>query len=68
MRSATPQLSKNVESFEPGWKASTYFIISMRPRRITAALVLSPSPRPSTKPAPQATMFYRGEKKTLSEL
>lgn len=26
---------------------------------MTAAFVLSPKPRPSTKPAPTATMFYR---------
>ena len=34
-------------------------IISLRPRRITAAFVLSPKPSAFTNPAPQATIFYK---------
>lgn len=34
-------------------------IISMSPRRMTAALVLSPLWRPSQNPAPTATMFWK---------
>lgn len=34
-------------------------IISISPRRITAAFVLSPKPRPSQKPAPTATIFWK---------
>ena len=59
MRSATLQLSKNVaEDTEPLQKSLAKAIISMSPSRITAALVLSPKPRPSQKPAPTATIFF----------
>lgn len=60
MRSATPQLSRNVAG-ETGLAVQNNrakAIISIKPRRITAALVLSPKLRPSQKPAPTATMFY----------
>lgn len=57
IKSATPQLSKNVDNLLPGQKTSTNLIISIRPKRMTAAFVLSPRPKPSTKPAPHATMF-----------
>lgn len=60
MRSATPQLSRNVAG-ETGLAVQNNrakAIISIKPRRITAALVLSPKFRPSQKPAPTATMFY----------
>lgn len=56
-KSATPQLSRNVDMFEPGKNCSMNRCISTRPKRITAAFVLSPSPRPSTNPAAQATIF-----------
>lgn len=59
IRSATPQLSKKVANFPPGQKNSTNLMISIRPSLITAAFVLSPRPSPSTKPAPQATIFYK---------
>lgn len=59
MRSATPQLSRKVaeETVLFLLKSRAKEIISMSPSRITAALVLSPQPRPSQKPAPTATMF-----------
>lgn len=41
----------------PGQKTSQNLIISIRPSLITAALVLSPQPSPSAKPAPTATIF-----------
>lgn len=59
IRSATPQLSKKVANFPPGQNNSTNLMISIRPSLITAAFVLSPRPSPSTKPAPQATIFYK---------
>lgn len=40
-------------------KSLAKLIISISPRRITAAFVLSPKPRPSQKPAPTATMFCK---------
>lgn len=54
-----PQLSRKVagETGQLVQKTLAKEIISIRPRRITAALVLSPNPRPSQKPAPTATMF-----------
>lgn len=59
MRSATPQLSKKVvEDTGPLQKSLAKAIISMSPSRITAALVLSPKPSPSQKPAPTATTFF----------
>ena len=42
----------------PGKKSLVKETISMRPRRITAAFVLSPYLIPSVKPAPKATTFY----------
>lgn len=64
MRSATPQLSRNVaEDTGPAvQKIRAKAIISIRPSLITAAFVLSPKPRPSQKPAPTATMFLRDER------
>lgn len=61
MRSATPQLSRKVagETVLDVQKIRANAIISIRPKRITAALVLSPKPRPSQKPAPTATMFWK---------
>lgn len=66
MRSAMPQLSRKVagETAQPEQKNLAKAIISIRPRRITAALVLSPKPRPSQNPAPTATMFCVQEKKS----
>lgn len=54
-----PQLSRKVagETGQLVQKILAKETISIRPRRITAALVLSPNPRPSQKPAPTATMF-----------
>lgn len=59
MRSAIPQLSKKVaQDTGPLQKSLAKAIISMSPSRITAALVLSPKPSPSQKPAPTATTFF----------
>lgn len=64
MRSAMPQLSRKVagDTGQFVQKNLAKAIISIRPRRITAALVLSPNPRPSQKPAPTATMFCSDDK------
>ena len=63
MRSATPQLSRNVAvDTWPLQKIRAKAIISMSPRRMTAAFVLSPQRRPSQNPAPTATMFWGGDK------
>mmetsp|Transcript_15823 Transcript_15823/g.28839 ORF Transcript_15823/g.28839 Transcript_15823/m.28839 type:complete len:225 (-) Transcript_15823:457-1131(-) len=58
MRSATPQLSRNVRSFTPGWKYLMNVVISSKPMRMMAALVLEPKSSPSQKPAPRATTFF----------
>ena len=64
MRSATPQLSRNVAvDTRPLQKIRAKAIISMSPRRMTAAFVLSPQRRPSQNPAPTATMFWGGGEK-----
>ena len=64
MRSATPQLSRNVAvDTRPLQKMRAKAIISMSPRRMTAAFVLSPQRRPSQNPAPTATMFWGGGEK-----
>ncbi len=67
MRSAMPQLSRKVagETGQSVQKTLAKAIISIRPRRITAALVLSPNPRPSQKPAPTATMFCSNKKEEV---
>mmetsp|Transcript_91901 Transcript_91901/g.256707 ORF Transcript_91901/g.256707 Transcript_91901/m.256707 type:complete len:224 (+) Transcript_91901:614-1285(+) len=59
MRSATPQLSRKVLSFTPGWKWRMKAVISSSPIRMIAAFVLLPKPIPSQKPAPRATTFLR---------
>lgn len=59
MRSATPQLSRNVPDLTCSLQKSlANATISISPSRITAALVLSPKPRPSQNPAPTATIFW----------
>mmetsp|Transcript_28828 Transcript_28828/g.77585 ORF Transcript_28828/g.77585 Transcript_28828/m.77585 type:complete len:222 (+) Transcript_28828:540-1205(+) len=59
MRSATPQLSRKVWSLMPEKNILQNWMVSARPMRMMAALVLPPRPSPSQKPAPRATTFLR---------
>mmetsp|Transcript_37645 Transcript_37645/g.80371 ORF Transcript_37645/g.80371 Transcript_37645/m.80371 type:complete len:214 (-) Transcript_37645:442-1083(-) len=61
MRSAMPQLSRNVPC-SVAWKnIAQNVVISRKPTRRSAAFVLPPLPpkQPSTKPAPSATTFFK---------
>ena len=60
------QTPKWREEESAGWQqyvllkwSEANFTISISPRRITAAFVLSPNFMPSIKPAPRATMFWK---------
>merc|ERR1711871_542908 len=56
-RSARPHDSRNVSSWMPPKNILANLMVSLRPMRMMAALVLPPMPRPSQKPAPSATTF-----------